>query len=1247
VHFVWGWVMVSRRFLSLVVSLGVLLSTCIFVQGQSTYGSITGSVTDPSGAAISDARVTLTNLGTAEKRVQPTGADGLYGFVNLIPGSYRVEAEKPGFKRVTQEPVVVQVQQNSKIDLALPIGQATETVEVTSETPLLQSETSSLGQVVDARKATELPLNGRNIYNLAAVAPSVIPQGNTQGSPVGKNPFDFANYQIGGSFANESAEYLDGQPLNIGYINLPALVPTADSIGEFKVQYNNLGPEWGKFSGGVINLSTKSGTNTWHGSAYDYLRNKVFNSNEYFNKGTEIASGKTNEPPPFTQNQFGATIGGAVVKNRTFVFGSYEGFRLRTGTVFNTTVPTLAERGGDFSDQCLTGFTGPGGICGDKDGSGNFIHQLYDPLSVNLTTGVRTPIANNNLNNLPYPMNPTAQFLLGKLIPNPLSGGISNNFIKAASTGGDVDEYVGRVDQNITANQRVFGRFSYWKLLSLAQDPFGTGMCKDRCTENTRSKSIAIGYNWVISPTTIANFNVSMSRFHYLRLPINAAFDMTQEGWPTSYNSFIPDTERTPLTPCFGNSDALVTCSQGQSSIDDHNTQFNLSPQITMIRGRHTFTWGAQLEEGYDNYLQTNTGGGLISFVGSWTTDKVGSNLQNGKDFADFLLGFGQGQGSAFGNQTTGSLVISGPVSGKQTYRAFYFGDNWHVTSKLTLNLGLRYELQGPWSERFDRMTYFNPSVANSSVTGCSGVAGSPCPGDLFLVKTGVNDGRNNLPLSKTQFMPRLGFAYSFDQKTVIRGGYGMFFIPNYVSFGTNPYIDPVSSATSNFIASANSGFTPASTLTNSGCNLAGPDNLVCDTATGPFFPGPTLTPVAGRNPQPNVSQYAINQSNLSATGFTVQKYGYVQQWNFGIQRELPWGFFADVAYAGSHGVHLPQFNTNINQIPDRFITQAAQQEAAGQPVAIAQIVPNPFTCPLCNTADSLPGALSPGNLRQGQLDRPFPQYTGLNLNGQGCCGSTYNSLQATVNKRFAGGGTLLVAYTNSKLLSNTDTLTSWLEGGVTGGVGGIQDWNNLAGERSLSSQDVSQRLAISYVLDLPFGRGKKYMGSVSGVADKLVSGWGLDGVTVFQRGFPVKISYGQGTPLSSLGLGIGGLRPNVVAGCNKSTSGSKAARLNEWFNTACFTPPGDYAFGDESRVDATLRQDGAKNFDFAIFKKTTIAERAGVEFRTEFFNLFNHPQFGPPNGTCCLAPPNGNFGQVTNTINNPRLIQFALKFEF
>ena len=382
----------------------------------------------------------LTNLGTAEKRTQPTGSDGLYSFVNLIPGSYRIEVEKPGFKRVTQEPVVVQVQQNSKIDLALPIGQATETVEVTSETPLLQSETSSLGQVVEQRKANELPLNGRNIYSLAAIAPSVIPQGNTTGSPVGKNPFDFANYQIGGSFANQSAEYLDGQPLNIGYINLPLLTPTQDSISEFKVQYNNLGPEWGKFSGGVINLSTKSGTNQWHGSAYEYLRNKVFNSNEYFLKGSQIAAGIKNEPPPFTQNQYGATFGGPAIKDKTFFFFSWEAYRLRSGTVFTTTVPTLAERGGDFSAAGVP--------------------TIYDPLTVNpdpnTSDNVRTPFAGNVIP--AGRINPTSQFLLG-LIPNPTNGLLTNNFIKAASTGGNVDEYVARVDQNINASNRVFGRF--------------------------------------------------------------------------------------------------------------------------------------------------------------------------------------------------------------------------------------------------------------------------------------------------------------------------------------------------------------------------------------------------------------------------------------------------------------------------------------------------------------------------------------------------------------------------------------------------------------------------------------------------------------------------------------------------------------------------------------------------------------------------------------------------------------------
>jgi hypothetical protein len=414
------------------------------------------------------------------------------------------------------------------------------------------------------------------------------------------------------------------------------------------------------------------------------------------------------------------------------------------------------------------------------------------------------------------------------------------------------------------------------------------------------------------------------------------------------------------------------------------------------------------------------------------------------------------------------------------------------------------------------------------------------------------------------------------------------------------------------------------------------------------------ITAVPGRNPQPNVSQYILNQNNFSATGYTVQKYGYLEQYNFDIQRQLPAGFFADVAYAGSHGVHLEQFNTNINQIPDSFIAQAAQQYATGGTAAVTIAKPvatYPFS-------QSLPGSLGPGVLLQGQLDRPFPQYAGLNLNGYGCCSSNYNALQATVTRRFQGGGTMLVSYTNAKLMSNTDTLTSWLEGGTTGGVGGIQDWNNLKAERSLSSQDVPQRLVISYVLDLPFGHGKKYLAGMNGFAGAVVSGWGVDGITTLQRGFPVKISWGGGDALTSAGLGVGSLRPDYIPNCDKNVGGSPLSKVrpgHTWFNTICFTAPSGnnpdistpnnpWTFGDEPRVDGTLRQQGIVNFDFAVFKDTSIGERMRFQFRAEFFDLFNHPIFGPPNGTA-TSP---TFGVVSNTENNTfRIAQFGLKFIF
>src|SRR5580700_6346301 len=363
-----------RRFRTIALSLTFLvLGLSLSTFSQSTYGSIAGSVTDTSGAIVTDANVTLTNLGTAEKRTQSSGSSGLFTFVNLFPGQYRIDVEKQGFKHFIRTPITVEVQQDTHIDAGLQVGEVNQIVEVTSETPLLQAETSSLGQVVEQRKANELPLNGRNIFNLITISPAAVAQGGSGGTPVGQNPFSWGNYQVGGSFGNQSAEYLDGQPLNIGYINLPIIIPTQYSVGEFKVQYNNLGPEFGKFSGGIMNFSTKSGTNSFHGEAYEFLRNKVLNSNDYFIKQSQLASGQPNTTAPYVQNQYGFNVGGPVIKDKVFFFTSWEQFRQRFGNPITTTIPTAAFEAGNFS-SLLTG--------------ANPI-QLYDPYTVNPATGVR------------------------------------------------------------------------------------------------------------------------------------------------------------------------------------------------------------------------------------------------------------------------------------------------------------------------------------------------------------------------------------------------------------------------------------------------------------------------------------------------------------------------------------------------------------------------------------------------------------------------------------------------------------------------------------------------------------------------------------------------------------------------------------------------------------------------------------------------------------------------------------------
>src|SRR5246127_3458137 len=896
--------------------LGLSLTTVFAprLSAQTAYGSVAGTVSDVSGGAIADAQVTLTNLGTAKKRIQQSGPDGLYSFVNLLPGRYRIDVEKTGFKRVARPDVAVEVGQVIRIDLPLQVGEMTQTVEVTGETPQLQSETSSLGQVVEERKANELPLNGRNVFNLVALAPSVVPQGSATGTPVGVNPFGWGNYQVNGSFGNESAEYLDGQPLNIGYINLPVIIPTQDSIQEFKVQTSNLGADWGKFSGGVINLSTKSGSNGLHGEAYEYLRNRVLNANDPFNKANEIKQGKPNKAPAFTQNQFGANAGGPLIiphvydgKDKTFWFFSWEGFRLRQGaSPVLTTVPTPAELGGDFSAAGIA--------------------PILDPCGGTVTTAVACP--NYTGPATPFPgnkipigrQNPTS-LALEKLWPAanlPCGGtdpviGCKNNYAKSFGTGGNQNQVVGRLDHAITNNQHIFFRYTYWNVLDLPQDPLGTGLCLDRCAEKYDSTAPALGYNWTVTPNTIVGISTSLSRFAYNRAPKNSGFDLTTIGWPAQYNAAVPSGARTPPTPCVFQFADNIMCSQGQSFITDRNTQFNFSPSLTLVRGHHTVKLGAQLELGRDNYAQTNVGSGAFAFCGSALP------CFSHFSFSDFLLGYADNP-SSVENHFFGQAVVPALVAGQQIYRGFYVDDTFRLNNKLTLNLGLRYELQGPWSERFNRLSYFSPTAPSwlaspASSAGLANVPGLPgLKGDVFLVSPNT---RTAIPRKKDEWAPRIGFAYSYDQKTVIRAGYGIFWIPNYVSFGLNPNNDLVNDATTSYTGTIN-GTVPVNTINNP-------------------FPATGVVPPVGRTlGTVGTQQYATQVvQNFSIADFYNHPEGYVQQWNLNIQRDLPARFFFSAAYVGSKGTHLQSYSQQIDQLPDSFLPAAASQCAA-QSAAIA-----------------------------------------------------------------------------------------------------------------------------------------------------------------------------------------------------------------------------------------------------------------------------------------------------------------------
>jgi len=1196
---------------------------------QNVYGTLAGTVTDASGAAISDATVTLTNLDNGEKHNMTSDGSGNYTFVSILPGRYKLEVEKTGFKKFVREPILVQIESGLRVDAALQVGAQNETIEVTSEVPLLQPETNSLGQVVEQRSVTELPLNGRNPLALVALVPGVVPQGqpsagnSSTSNPVGANPFALGDFQVGGGMAGQSQILIDGTPTNGAYLNVVTVIPTQDAIEEFKVQTNNLGPEYGRFAGGVINLSTKSGTNAFHGSAYEFLRNKVLNANDFFANQGGVAR------PPFTQNQFGANVGGPVFKDKLFFFSSYEGFRQRKGSIFGPTwVPTAAERGGDFSQIGSSGTA--------------TLQTIYDPTTSAVggnpkcTTGVQTCRTAFPGNIIPQNrIDPTAQALLAYMpMPN-LAGNAGGNFVESYSTGGDVDQYNERIDYNLSSKQRIFGRYTHSRILSLPDSPFNQ-ICTDRCTETTTAHQVSLGDTIAFSPKTIVDLHVGYTRYVYLRTPLSQGIDLSKFG--PNWAALAPEMTYTHIPQvCVSETSGDSRwgggwCAQGTGSgIGAWDDTYSFNPMVSHIIGKHNIKAGFEFRVLRNNYYQSNDPSGLLNFNAGMTAANPQSGIgtpgknAGGNGFASFLLGYG----------SDGSVTEPARTADQNLYKAFYAGDTFQLTRKITLNLGIRVDLQGDWTERFNRIVAYNPTEASPLLTIDPALASTvnPATGQTFanlkggydLVASSRHSSRSAFP-DWNHAEPRLGISYQFDRNTVIRTGYGIFYLPVDVRWNDAPHNLFINSFVTPWQTAQSDSVTPKATLSNPfPASLGG------------------IIPPFGRN------QGLIDvQGNGNEAALPNNPAPYVQQWNFDIQRQFPSNTLIDIAYAGSKGTHLPMHDQNLNQLAPQFLPPVTPGPAATAVInSLTQLVNNPFgsNCPppaVCNGPVQSGGMGTNAQVKAGQLLLPFPQFDGVSMAEPDNRDSIYHSMQLKVQKRFSAGAQLIASYTVSKLIDNTNSEINWLE--AASPSWGDFNTYNLRSERSLDGFDVPQRLVLGGILDMPFGKGKTFANNLNGVANKLVSGWGIDTVITFQKGFPIIIGGCDGL-LNDAGIpNVGCARPSRTAP-SSLTSGTLDQKLAHWFNTSVFTKTLDYSYGNDSRTEPNIRTDGVKNFDFAFFKNTKFGpdERLGAEFRAEFFNGFNHPQFSAPD----TGVTSGTFGRVTAQYNLPRLIQFALRITF
>ena len=1134
--------------------------------GQIVTASLEGTVLDPAGALVPAAKVKVVNTSTNLELRATTDTDGRFSFPSLPPGGpYTLTVEAAGFSTAEQTGITLEVNQAARLDFHLRIGASTDTIRVTAEAPLIEPGTATMGQVINTQNIVNLPLNQRNAYSLVFLAPGV--------TGTVSNQYNSANISINGGRPGSTDILVDGIPSSPPLANPIeglSVFPSVDSVQEFKIQTNTYSAEFGRAGSGIINLIYKSGTNQFHGSAFEFLRNSDLDANGFF-------ANKSGTPlPNFKRNQFGGTLGGPVDlpkmyhgRDKTFFFFGYEGLRQGSASNLNTTVPTAAQRAGDFSKT----FNAAGQLV-----------VIYDPTTTPSGSAyVRQPFPNNVIpaNKIDRVAKNIVNYYPLPNVPGTGAAGLNNYFVSANSVL-NTNQIDAKVDEVVSDKSRFFVRYSRRGLDLPAPGYFPSEIRAAQSNDNQpqTSNSAAIDYTRTISPTDLLEVRYGFARTKLNFTSLSLGFDPTSLGFP----GYIAASADHLLFP--GIAAANYYTLGNAAAGDTRNPGFEnhlLGVSNSHILGPHTlrFGWEGRLMRVNDTESGSSTGN--FSFTNAITqgpNPNVATST-GGNSIASLLLGVGSG------NMT----INSKDVATESKYYALYAQDDWKVSRKLTLNLGLRWDLDIPRTERYNRMETFDPSVA-SPLAAKTGIA--TLRGGLRYV--GVNGySRRQYDPDWNNLGPRVGFAYELNPKTVIRGGYGIFYSGSYRGANSTVGTQGFSAVTS-YVGSPD-GLTPAVYLSN------------------PFPNG--------------LNQPAGNSQGLLAgigTTFATPLYGdnrvpYTQNWDFNIQRELPGSILLDAAYVGSHGVHLNmagETDYNINQLTPDVIALGSK---------LQQSVPNPFYGIITT------GPEAAANIPLSYLLAPFPQYTGVQINYPTGGYTLYHAFQLKVEKRFSHGLSALLSYTDQKLIDDYSIISN-----VGNNTGGIQNIYNGKGERSISSNDISQRLVISGVWELPFGRGKVFGKNWSRPLDAVVGGWQINGIASYQTGFPVSVT----TQNTCTNCGNNVLRPNNN-GQSAELSGSVAARLNKYFDTSVFSQPAPFTFGNAARTLPDVRGPGQQDVDLSLFKNFHPIERLTAQFRAEAFNLMNQVVFGMPNGTYS----NAAFGTITGVANSPRSIQFGLKLLF